>query len=275
MVVHDQSRQKRREKWPGKEIRSHNYRVPDPFKDQIVVVIGDGFSAKDISVEISSGAKQVHLSSRSPNVKISKLDGRDNMWQQSKIDYVDENGEVVFQDGASVHADIILHCTGFKYDFPFLKTEGIVSVEDNRVGPLYKHTFPPKLAPNLSFVGLTYQSPIFLMIDLEAKWVARVLSGKARLPSVEEMLAEVQEYYRDMEEKGIPKHYTHCLAHQFEYLYWLADQVGLGGVDEKVKLMHKNYLKFKVDNGDWDIKEWEPSITNINEREACMFTTED
>ncbi|KAK6142927.1 hypothetical protein DH2020_023275 [Rehmannia glutinosa] len=73
------------EKWPGKQLHSHNYRVPEPFKDQIVVVIGDGPSAIDISLETSKVAKEVHLSSRSPNVKISKLDYGDNMWQHSMV----------------------------------------------------------------------------------------------------------------------------------------------------------------------------------------------
>ncbi|KAK6120557.1 hypothetical protein DH2020_045688 [Rehmannia glutinosa] len=72
-------------KWTGKQMHSHNYRVPEPFQDKIVVVIGDGPSAKDISLEISEVAKEVHLSSRSPNVKISKLDCADNMWQHSKV----------------------------------------------------------------------------------------------------------------------------------------------------------------------------------------------
>ncbi|PIN20861.1 Flavin-containing monooxygenase [Handroanthus impetiginosus] len=247
------------EKWPGKQMHSHNYRVPEPFQDQIVVVIGDGPSAKDISQEISKVAKEVHLSSRSLNIKISKLEYGDNMWQHSEIDHVDENGEVAFQDGASVHADIILHCTGFKYDFPFLKTEGIVAVDDNRVGPLYKHLFPPELAPSLSFVGLPYYpAPVFLMMDLQAKWIAHVLSGKVSLPSKEEMLADVQEYYQTMAEKGIPKHHTHSLGHEFEYSDWLAAQVGLPRVDEQTRLMHKSYFKFISDNGFWRKKEWQP-----------------
>lgn len=50
-----------------------------------MVVIGDGASAIDISVEISDKAKQVHLSSRKPDVQPSKLDCRDNMWQHSKV----------------------------------------------------------------------------------------------------------------------------------------------------------------------------------------------
>ncbi|XP_073061225.1 flavin-containing monooxygenase FMO GS-OX5-like isoform X1 [Primulina eburnea] len=246
------------EKWPGKQMHSHNYRVPEPFEDQIVVVIGEGPSAIDISRDICDVAREVHLSSRSPNVEVSKLVSGNNMWQHSMIDYVNENGEVAFQDGALVQADIILHCTGYNYSFPFLKTDGIVNVEDNRVGPLYKHIFPPKLAPNLSFVGLPYQTLVFLHIDLQAKWVSHILSGLGLLPSKEEMVAEVEEHYRQMEAKGIPQHHTHCLHLKFEYLDWLVNQVGLEGVCERVKIISSSYYKFAADNGLWKAKDWKP-----------------
>lgn len=49
------------------------------------------------------------------------------------------------------------------------------------------------------------------MIDLQAKWVASVLSGKVSLPSEEDMLADLEQYYRLLEDKGIPKHHTHSL----------------------------------------------------------------
>lgn len=42
----------------------------------------------------------------------------------------------------------------YSYTFPFLDTKGIVAVDDCRVGPLYEHTFPPSLAPSLSFIGI-------------------------------------------------------------------------------------------------------------------------
>ena len=65
-----------------------------------------------------------------------------------------EDGRVVFGDGSSILADTIIYCTGFNYSFPFLDTEGAVTVDDNCVGPLFEHVFPPSLAPSLSFVGI-------------------------------------------------------------------------------------------------------------------------
>ncbi|KAG8391630.1 hypothetical protein BUALT_Bualt01G0207300 [Buddleja alternifolia] len=209
-------------------------------------------------LEISKVAKEIHLSSRALDIKISKLDYGHNIWQHSKIDCVHENGEVAFQDGAFIHADIILYCTGFNYHFPFLKTDGIVSVDDNRVGPLYKHVFPPKLAPNLSFVGITNRSfAVFVVIELQAKWVAKVLSGKANLPPEEEMVAEIEHYYQHLEEKGIPKHHTHSLGPQFhEYLDGISNQAGLAEVDEEIKLISKNYFSFVIENGLWRARGW-------------------
>lgn len=52
-------------------------------------------------------------------------------------------------------------------------------------------------------------------MELQAKWVALVLSGNVLLPSEEEMLASIDKHYRFMDEGGIPKRYTHFL-HPYE-----------------------------------------------------------
>lgn len=253
------------EKWPGKQLHSHNYRVPDPFQNQVVVIIGSGASAIDISKEIASVAKEVHLSSRSQNVKVSKVDN--NVWQHLDIDYVYEDGTIAFRDASRVYADVIIHCTGYKYSFPFLRTNGILSIDDNRVGPLYKHVFPPQLSPRLSFVGIPYKNIIFPSIELQSKWVARVLSCKAILPSRKEMLADVEEHYRDMEGRGVPNRHTHSIhPHEIEYLDMIADLAGVPPVAERVKEMHKHVFSFLVSCGTSsgiDIKrfrdEWDPN----------------
>lgn len=75
----------------------------------------------------------------------------------TQIERVDEDGSVVFQNGQTILVDVIMHCTGYKYHFPFLETNGSVTVDDNRVGPLYKDVFPPALAPYLSFIGIPWK----------------------------------------------------------------------------------------------------------------------
>ncbi|KAK6920299.1 Flavin monooxygenase-like [Dillenia turbinata] len=179
--------------WPGLQMHSHNYRTPEPFRDKIVVIIGAAASALDISKDVSTVTKEVHLASRTPNVEFAKLESRNNTWQHSMIKCAHEDGKVEFHDGSFTYADTIIHCTGYHY--PFLKTNGIVNVDDNRVWPLYRHIFPPCLAPRLSFVGVPYRSILSLIAELQSKWVAKVLSGKLLLPSKEEMTTSVQQLY--------------------------------------------------------------------------------
>ncbi|XP_073111848.1 flavin-containing monooxygenase FMO GS-OX-like 4 [Elaeis guineensis] len=214
--------------WPGKQMHSHNYRVPEPFIDQVVVIIGSSASAHDISRDISSFAKEVHIASRSASDGTpTKLPGYGNVWLHSMVESAHEDGHVVFQDGSSVHVDVIMHCTGYRYHFPFLETNGIVNVDDNRVGPLYKHIFPPELAPCLSFIGIPWKVIPFPMFELQSKWVAGVLSGRIALPTQEEMMEDVKAFYLQMEVAGWPKRYTHNFSGlQFEYNDWLAHECG-------------------------------------------------
>ncbi|RDY04277.1 Flavin-containing monooxygenase FMO GS-OX-like 3, partial [Mucuna pruriens] len=258
------------EKWPGYQIHSHNYRVSEPFRGQVVVVIGYASSAFDISRDIAKVAKEVHLATRNPDVKVMKLANRDNIWQHKMVKCVYEDSMVAFDDGSSVYADVIFYCTGYKYHYPFLETNGIVTIEDNRVGPLYKHVFPPALAPWLSFIGIPEKDVIFQMTELQCKWVARVLSGKVQLPTEMEMMAYVEEYYQQMEKNGFPKHVTHHLHFkEIGYCNWLAAEAGLTPVEdwreemyvESIKQifgMHDNY------RDQWDDAHWNAIIKDAS-----------
>ncbi|CAA7044017.1 unnamed protein product [Microthlaspi erraticum] len=193
-------------------------------------------SGDDISRDIAGFAKEVHVASWSnPADTYIKQTGHPNLWMHSMIERVLENGSVVFQNGKTVLAHVIMHSTGYKYDFSFLDTNGSVTVDDNRVGPLYKHIFPPPLAPSLSFVG--YHVIPFPMFELQSKWIAGVLSGRIMLPSKEDMLMEIKNLYATLEGEGIPKRYTHSLGiNHFEYNDWLASQIWVlrnRGVEER------------------------------------------
>ncbi|KAL6326059.1 hypothetical protein AAG906_000934 [Vitis piasezkii] len=265
------------EKWRGYQIHSHNYRIPKPFTGRylfichnrlVVVLIGFGPSAFDISRDVATVAKEVHIATRAPNVTVGKLDNHKNIWQHEMIEFVDEDGKVVFQDGSSVHADTIFYCTGYKYHFPFIETNGIVTIDDNRVGPLYKHVFPPGLAPWLSFIGMPKQGTPFMTAELQSKWLAHVLSGKALLPTKEEMMSDIEKYYHHMEETGVPKRFTHVLPpNEIEYMNWLLAQVGMPPLKEWRGRMYKEcamLAKAKRDGykDQWDDDYWDAVIAS-------------
>ncbi|VVB06066.1 unnamed protein product [Arabis nemorensis] len=245
--------------WPGKEMHSHNYRLPEPFKDQVVVIIGNSSSADDISRDILGAAKEIHLASWSNAADtFIKLTGHTNLWMHSMIERVHEDGSVVFQNGKTILADVIMHCTGYKYHFPFLDTNGSVTVDDNRVGPLYKHIFPPTFAPWLSFVGIPWKVVPFPMSELQSKWIAGVMSGRITLPSKEDMMLEIKTLYAILEAQGIPKRYTHYLGtDQFEYYDWLASQNGCSGTEEWWKEMCSTSFMRKIEHPETYRDEWE------------------
>ncbi|TVU48700.1 hypothetical protein EJB05_08345, partial [Eragrostis curvula] len=142
--------------WPGKQMHSHSYRVPDPFVGQVVVIIGAKNSGGDISRDIAAVAKEVHMvdraapanTCRSPS-RLSKPLAPIHAHQiERQVERAEEDGSVVFRDGTSVKADIIMHCTGYKYSFPFLGDDSTITIHDNRIHPLYKHVFPPQVSPS-------------------------------------------------------------------------------------------------------------------------------
>ncbi|KAJ4960576.1 hypothetical protein NE237_020486 [Protea cynaroides] len=181
--------------WKGKQIHSHIYRVPDPFRNKVVVIVGNSISGQDISLELVDVAMEIHLSAKSLEISegLAKVISKyDNLHLHPQIESLCEGGRVQFVDGSWVIADSIIYCTG-----------GIVVVDDNRVGPLYEHTFSPSLPP-LSFVGIPNKVINFSTSHL--KLVAQLLSGKRSLPS------SINEFYHSKDVAGIHKHKTHDIA---------------------------------------------------------------
>ncbi|OMO51742.1 Flavin monooxygenase FMO [Corchorus capsularis] len=233
--------------WKRKQMHSHVYRIPEPFRNEVVVIVGNSQSGQDLSMEIVEVAKEVHLSSRSLNITegLSKVISKhQNLHLHPQIESLHEDGGVQFQDGSSVIANTIIYCTGYSYSFPFLDTKGIVVVDDNRVGPLFEHTFPPSLAPSLSFIGIPRKIIGFPFFESQAKWIAQVLSEKRRLPSWEDMMQSIKEFYQSRELAGIRKSDTHDVG-DFEYCDKYADYSGSPHLEEwRKKLCIASILNF-------------------------------
>jgi dimethylaniline monooxygenase (N-oxide forming) len=97
---------------------------------------------------------------------------------------------VIFADGSRVAADVLLCCTGYQLQLPFLSPT-LVEITQGRVD-LYHHIFPPHV-PNLAFVGLVNVAGAYPPVaEMQARWVARVFSGTAALPGAAVMKATIQ-----------------------------------------------------------------------------------
>ena len=86
---------------------------------------------------------------------------------------IPERSGVKFEDGSVEYdVDVILYATGYQYAFPFLANaadDNSAISADNCVAPLYKHVFPPALAPSLSFIGLPWKVVPFPQFETQAR----------------------------------------------------------------------------------------------------------
>ncbi|HSE08144.1 MAG TPA: NAD(P)-binding domain-containing protein [Nocardioidaceae bacterium] len=103
-----------------------------------------------------------------------------------------EGPKVFFEDGSAVEVDVVVYCTGYKVTFPFFD-ERVVRAEGNHID-LYRRVVDPE-HPGLYFVGLIQPlGAIMPLAEVQAEWVADLVSGEGELPSYVEMRTQIEEY---------------------------------------------------------------------------------
>ena len=209
---------------PGVISHSKTYRVPEPFSDKKVLVIGNSASGLDIASQIVMvSRKPILLSARSGSFLMG---GSDDCKSLPEIDEFlsSAHGQraIRFSDGhIESDIDLILFCTGYLFSFPFLSSlsPAIISTGD-RVQHLYKQIFyiPD---PTLVFVGLPYKIIPFRTVQGQSAVFSRVWSHQLSLPSKNDMHGWEESRIVD---RGSGKHY-HVLPipEDFEYLNELVD----------------------------------------------------
>lgn len=108
-----------------------------------------------------------------------------------------EDGHAVFPDGSVEAFDTILLATGYRPAMPFLAPceHRVLQLDQGQV-TLYRHTFHPEL-PGLAVLGFYNQSgPYFPVLELQARWVASVWSGRMAAPRADDMRRQLAEYSR-------------------------------------------------------------------------------
>ncbi len=92
--------------------------------------------------------------------------------------------KITFTDGVSDEFDVLFAATGFVTEFPFL-SPSIVSTEGRL--RLFNRIVPPG-QDGLYFVGMiNIDTPVNFACEQQAKWVAGIEMGRAKLPPMNEM----------------------------------------------------------------------------------------
>ena len=123
-----------------------------------------------------------------------------------------EGDRVHFTDGSSVHADMVVYCTGYKITFPFLDDD-VISPRDNEVR-LYMHMFHPEIA-GLYFLGLIQPlGAIMPIAERQAHVIARHLTGSYALPDRPTMERDI-----DKKREAMRKRYVASKRHTIQVDY--------------------------------------------------------
>ena len=114
--------------------------------------------------------------------------------------------KIHFVDGSSGEFDVLLAATGYLIDLPFISRD-IVPLEDNRL-ELFKRMVQPNWTGLYLMGFFNTDTALNMVYEHQARWVRDIELGKAKLPSIDAMEADiaakrqwVETYY-----KASPRH---------------------------------------------------------------------
>lgn len=85
-----------------------------------------------------------------------------------------EGNNVTFTDGTKTASDVIVCCTGYHIDLPFLddKVKAQVLEESTNKMKLFKNVFASEIGASLAFVGFTQPASggLLSVSEIQARW---------------------------------------------------------------------------------------------------------
>lgn len=222
----------------GKQIHSHDYRSPEMFENEKILVIGGNFSAVDIVLQTSEFASSITWSHHLEDQPDVKAFG-ENVQQKPDVLKLTANG-AEFVDGTFCEFSVIFYCTGYEYKFPFLSVDCGISTHEDYVKPLYKHCLNINY-PSMSFIGLPNLICPNQLFSLQARFSLAFLTGQKELPTKQEMLRDYENDLGERWARGLTKKKAHLMGPNIQDLYYidLAETAGIEPLQPVIPRIHK------------------------------------
>ncbi|OAL00080.1 FAD/NAD(P)-binding domain-containing protein, partial [Phaeosphaeriaceae sp. SRC1lsM3a] len=213
-------------RWPDRVQHSKRYRTPEGADGKNYLLVGGSVSSTDIARELGPLAKRIYQSQRQGTFDLPASLLPENGYRVDEVVSYDipVSGEsnqldptepipatVTLKSGEKL-CDIhhVILCTGYHLTLPFLThlhsdstaatqaDEQVLVTDGTQFHNLHKDIFyiPD---PSLVFIGVPFYTATFTLFEFQAMVVAKVLSGQAKLPSVEGMR---EEYLEKVKAKG-------------------------------------------------------------------------
>ena len=223
--------------FPGRILHGHDFRDAEEFRNKDVVVLGSSYSAEDIALQCYKyGAKSVTIGYRNNPMGFKWPNG------MKEVHYLDrlEGSKAIFKDGNEQNADAIILCSGYLHHFPFLD-DSLKLKTGNRL-------YPPKLFKGivwqdnhqLIYLGMQDQFHTFNMFDCQAWYARDVIMGKIKLPSDDEIEADIKKWVAEEESLEDP---IQMIDFQTEYTKELHAASDYPAID--FELMRKHFKEWE------------------------------
>ncbi len=148
---------------------------------------------------------------------------------------LEQASQVRFTDGSTVHADVVVYCTGYKITFPFFDPD-FLSAPDNHI-ELFRRVFHPDM-PGLYFIGLLQPlGAIMPLAEAQGEWVGDHLLGDYMLPPPAEVRADIAADQAAMHARYVASK-RHTIQVDFDdYLHALAAERRAGAKRARAHLL--------------------------------------
>lgn len=226
-----------RKKFQGKQMHSHEYRNPEAFKGETILVIGGKFSAVDIVQQTSKHAESVTWSHHLKKEPDTRGFG-ENVTQKPDVLKLCEH-DVVFIDDSRTQFTTIIYCTGYEYKYPFLSVDCGISTCDAFVKPLYKHCLNIN-RPTMGFIGIANLVCPNQLFSLQSRFCLSFISGQKQLPTKQEMFDDYEADLKERWKRGLPKRKAHLMGPTVQEQYYadLAITAGIEPIKPVIPRMH-------------------------------------
>ena len=209
----------------GFMMHSHNYRTQEFFRNKKVAVIGTAASGIDLTFEIASVAQSVHWCGNNQTMRREQTREMENIFVGGPVIALSSDGYLELDNDESIGPiECLIFATGYHYSFPFLSNE-LISVNDNLVTPLYQDLLCIT-EPTLALLGLPLKIIPFPIFDIQAKWFAKLLNKKFKVPPASTMRTLQEEHIDQLKTSGVAQRNYHVLDDQFLYYDRLALECG-------------------------------------------------
>lgn len=171
-----------------------------------VVIVGNGPSGWDISSQIAAVAKTTIVSNK--RIEAVSSDRIVSVGTVKAYNYATRS--VSFHRGPKARqVDIIVICTGYQYDYTFLKTSSgnALIPAGTQVVDLFQHMIY-KPEPSLAFLGIPKMTASFVVAEVQSAFIARVFTSNQPLPPDSAMASYVsaksKEWSQRIEKSKLP-----------------------------------------------------------------------